>query len=75
MRYVVPHRVTCRASGPLDLYFRVNNVYKPASVAIYSGSERIKAYKRAIVTPGEMEKVTVDAGLIAGDVTISIEEG
>ncbi len=75
VRYVVPQRVSCAASGKIDLYFRVDAAYKGATLSVQSGGEEIFRRKKQIMTPGEMEKVTVDADRIAEDLVVALEGG
>ena len=56
VRYVVPQRIRARASGNLDLYFRVDNVYRGATLEVLCGEDVILRRKRPIVTPGEWKR-------------------
>ena len=73
VRYCVPHKVHLGGSGTLDLYFRVANVCRPASLTVMCGGEVIAKRKKLVMTPGEMEKVTVDAAKITGEITVHVE--
>ncbi|MGI6173052.1 MAG: NAD(P)/FAD-dependent oxidoreductase [Christensenellales bacterium] len=75
VRYVVPQRVSHAATGKIDLYFRVDAAYKGATLSVQSGGEEIFRRRKQIMTPGEMEKVTVDADRIAEDLTVALEGG
>ena len=74
VRYTVPQRVSEGATGKLDIYFRVGSAYRPATLIAKCGDEVILTRKKQIMTPGEMEKITVDAAKITGDITLEIEE-
>ena len=74
VRYVVPQRITKGTGGKLDLYFRVGDAYRGATLVARCGEEVLLKRKKQIMTPGEMEKITVDAGKITGDVTLEIVE-
>ena len=74
VRYTVPQRVTGKASGSVDIYFRVGSAYKPATVIVRCGGQIIARRRKSIMTPGEMEKISVDAAQITGDLTLSIQE-
>ena len=74
VRYTVPQRVTGKASGSVDIYFRVGSAYKPATVIVRCGAQIIARRRKSIMTPGEMEKISVDAAQITGDLTLSIQE-
>ena len=69
--------VTCNPSilkkaGKVDLYFRVGSAYKGATLLVKCGETELVRRKKPIMTPGEMEKITVDASKITGDVTLEI---
>lgn len=74
VRYVVPQALSEGAKGKLDLYFRVGNAYKPARLTVSSGDTVLVNRKKQIMTPGEMEKVTVDVTDLAGDIRVRVEE-
>ena len=60
----------------MDVYFRVGAAYKGATVEVYSGGEKIFSRKKQIMTPGEMEKITLKASALedaAGPVSVSLE--
>lgn len=73
VRYVVPQRLSANAAGKVDLYFRVGNVVKPARLKVSCDGRELISRKKQIMTPGEMEKATVDIPA-GGDITISVEE-
>ena len=75
VRYTVPQRISSNAEGKLNIYFRVGIVFKNSSVVVKCGDEVIFKRKKQIMTPGEMEKLTVDAEKLTSDVVLSIEEG
>ena len=74
VRYTVPQRVRGGLDGKIDIYFRVGRVCRPAAVTVRCGDKVIGQRRKQIMTPGEMEKITLDASLIAGDVTLGLEE-
>lgn len=74
VRYVVPQVLSEAASGKLDLYFRVGNAYKPARLTVMSGDRVLVNRKKQIMTPGEMEKVTVDVTGLTADVRVRVEK-
>ena len=57
VRYTVPQKVT-RGEGA-SLYFRVADVYKNVTVALYKGEELIAKKTRPKVAPGEMERFEI----------------
>jgi len=74
VRYVVPQVLSEAAKGKLDLYFRVGNAYKPARLTVMSGDRVLVNRKKQIMTPGEMEKVTVDVTGLTADVRVRVEK-
>ncbi len=73
VRYALPQRISKVASGAIDVYFRVGTVHRGATVEVYSGGERIFMQRKRIMTPGEMEKIQIDAGDLAGDVIVRLD--
>lgn len=73
VRYALPQRISKNAEGNVDIYFRVGAAYRGASVEVYSGGEKIFGRKKQIMTPGEMEKITLKAEAIKGDVTVRLD--
>ena len=73
VRYVVPQQLV-KGEGNVALYFRVGSAYKPAKLTVKCGDVELKATKKQIMTPGEMEKVVIDLGKVDADVTVKVEE-
>ena len=73
VRYALPQRLSA-SEGKLDIYFRVGGVAKGASVQVVVGGEVVYSRKKQIMTPGEMEKITLDAAKITGDVTVRLDK-
>ena len=73
VRYAVPQMLSDKAEGKIDLYFRVGDVYCGAALLVKSGERTLLRRKKPIMTPGEMEKVTVDVTGLTDDVHLSIE--
>lgn len=74
VRYVVPQRISERATGMLDLYFRVGETYKGATLEVLSGTDVIYHRKKQIMTPGEMEKIAIDLEKVHGNVTVRLAQ-
>ena len=72
VRYAVPQRVNAGTDGTLDIYFRVGNVYRGETLEVACGDAVLFSRKKNIMTPGEMEKVTIDAGKVTGDLTVRL---
>lgn len=72
VRYVVPQCITDFSSGA-ELFFRSSDVFRGASVRISSGGRVIKTKKKRIVTPGEMERISLsgeELSLVQGDIIV-----
>ena len=74
VRYALPQRIRAAAEGKLDIYFRVGSVVKGASVQVVVNGEVVYSRKKQIMTPGEMEKIALDAAKITGDVTVRLDK-
>lgn len=60
VRYTVPKYINLsNMPEELTVRFRVNNIYKDCSVAVYFDDEKIIDKKKRIVAPGEMEQITL----------------
>lgn len=70
VRYTVPQRISRDATGKLDIYYRVGNVLKPATATVTSNGKVIATRKKPVMTPGEMEKITIDCDALEGEITI-----
>ena len=73
VRYALPQRISAMNEGKLDIYFRVGSVCRGASVQVIVNGESVYSRKKQIMTPGEMEKITLDAAKITGDVTVRLD--
>lgn len=80
VRYTVPSFVNPeRLDGNLIIRFRVGAIYKDSSVVVRLGGERLRALKKKIIAPGEMEQVIITKDELlqhenADSIEISIEE-
>ncbi|OQB24319.1 MAG: Thioredoxin reductase [Firmicutes bacterium ADurb.Bin182] len=73
---LVPHKIRKEASkGKIEFYFRVNESFKNRSVIIESNNFTLARFKRKVMVPGEMERVTLDRACIpeSGEITVKIE--
>ena len=60
VRYVVPQYVNRNGDGTLKLKMRVGNVFKNVRLCVVCDGKEVYAKRKMIVTPGEMETVTLD---------------
>ena len=80
VRYTVPSFVNPeRLDGNLIIRFRVGAIYKDSSVVVRLGGERLRALKKKIIAPGEMEQVIITKDELlqhenADAIEISIED-
>lgn len=80
VRYSVPTTINPeRMPSELVVRFRVGDVYKDKYLSVYLGNERISHKKKRIMTPGEMESITLKRSELEavkglGSITIKIEE-
>lgn len=59
VRYTVPQRIV--GCGDVDIYFRVADVYRDATIKVSDGERVILQKKKLKLAPGEMECVKLDA--------------
>ncbi len=59
VRYTVPQRINPDAAGDVRVRFRVGEVFRDRSLAVYFGDELIKKQKKRVMAPGEMEEITL----------------
>ncbi|WP_392485992.1 NAD(P)/FAD-dependent oxidoreductase [Haloimpatiens sp. FM7315] len=58
VRYTVPKYInTYKVEDSIDVFFRVDNVYKNKAIAVYFDEKKEILRKKRILTPGEMESV------------------
>lgn len=61
VRYTVPCTVNpSRMQDSVKVRFRVGKVYTNAYIGIYFDNEKIYHYKKQIMTPGEMQSITIN---------------
>ncbi|MCL2664939.1 MAG: NAD(P)/FAD-dependent oxidoreductase [Defluviitaleaceae bacterium] len=72
-RYVSPSAVVLHdeKENKFNLFFRSDNVYNPAKITIKIGCQKKEIIKR-IVTPGEMESVTIESDINIDEITVEI---
>ena len=68
VRYTVPRTIT--ALGDVNVYFRVSDVFRNVTVAVYRDGERVLAKKKVKVAPGEMECIKLERALLEGAHTL-----
>jgi NADPH-dependent 2,4-dienoyl-CoA reductase/sulfur reductase-like enzyme len=77
--YTVPQTINLKnLNGKLEVFMRVNNVYKNMRIVLKDEDREIIGFPRKHLAPGEMEKITVPTKLletINGNLTIELQEG
>lgn len=63
VRYIVPQKVNIKSGKNIKLYFRVNEVFSGASIVLTIDDKEVIKRKKAKITPGEMESVTLSADM------------
>ncbi len=64
VRYTVPQRIV--GNGDVEVYFRVADVYRDATLKVMDGDKVILQKKKPKFAPGEMESVKLSAEKLAG---------
>lgn len=64
VRYTVPSQIHSFTTSPVEIKFRVNNVYQNASFCVYFDDEKVLQKKFKVAVPGEMEKICLHQKLI-----------
>ncbi len=64
VRYTVPQRIA--HEGDVEVYFRVADVYRDATIKVSDGERVILSRKKLKFAPGEMESVTLKADKLEG---------
>ena len=64
VRYTVPQRIS--GQGDVDVYFRVADVYRDATIKVSDGERVILQKKKLKLAPGEMECVKLPADKLCG---------
>ena len=76
--YALPQKVRMEANQKIDLFFRVNQVFKKGILQISADGAPLKSISRGPMAPGEMQRVSVSRdvlGQAAGDeLCISVRE-
>ena len=77
VRYTVPQHIeSTQSDTPISIMFRPTDVYRNVQIVAYSNNERIKATKKKIVRPGEMQVLELAPEQLAkvkDNLTVSIE--
>lgn len=76
--YTVPQVINlCEASQNIEVFMRVNGVYKDKRIVVKCGDKEIVGYSRKHLAPGEMEKIMIPSKFlneINRELTIELQE-
>lgn len=64
VRYTVPQRIV--GEGDVDVYFRVSDVYRDATIVVSDGERVLLKKKKMKLAPGEMECVKLPSDKLSG---------
>lgn len=65
VRYTIPNSIAPTSASPITVRFRVGDVYKAAYTSVYFNDMRVVHKKSRILTPGEMEEITLTPELLS----------
>ncbi len=79
VNYTVPQRIRREnVEKVVEIFFRVNNVYRDMVIQVKDGEEILCQFKREHMAPGEMEKIAVPRVLLdkvqGENITITVEK-
>ena len=65
VRYTVPCSVNPeRMDNAITVRFRVERVFRDSYISVYFDDERVQHLKKKVLTPGEMEQITLRKDMI-----------
>lgn len=75
IRYVLPQKINKSGDNDIELSMRVSNIFENASIVLRNSSNLVRRYKKAYLTPGEMQVIKIkrnDISEISGDLTVEV---
>ena len=78
--YTVPQKIRPNnVEKGVDLFFRVNNVYRDMRIRVTCGGQELCSFPREHMAPGEMEHIVLPRVLLdkaqGGPLTVSLTDG
>ena len=74
--YALPQRIKKSADGKSrQVSFRVNNIYKKATLIVKSEGQAVYSVKREHLSPGGMEHLDIPAKALRSDIELTLERG
>ncbi|GAA0121022.1 FAD-dependent oxidoreductase [Clostridium faecium] len=79
INYTVPQKVRVEnLDKGIDVFMRVNNVYKDVAIKVKADDKELLSFKRKHMAPGEMEKIMLPKSILEsvnkGEIIISVEK-
>ncbi len=75
VRYTVPQKIRpSNADDKIELFFRVDNVYRDKIITVECDEREIAKANRPHLAPGEMERISVRAQDITGDIVVGVQD-
>ena len=62
IRYTVPQKIT--QNKDVEVYFRVSDIFRNATIAVYCGGEKVFSKKKPKLAPGEMEHIRLGKDIL-----------
>ena len=78
VRYTVPQHIHRGGAEQVTVRFRVGQPYRGAAICLYAGKRLLRRVPRAVLAPGEMERITLrqsDLPVDCDTIRFCIEEG
>ncbi len=76
VNYTVPQKIRKEnVEKAVEIFFRVNNVYKDVVITVTDGEKELVRFKREHMAPGEMEKISISKALledVSGELTVAV---
>jgi len=76
VNYTVPQKIRKQnVEKAVEIFFRVNNVYKDVVITVTDGEKELARFKREHMAPGEMEKISISKALledVSGELTVAV---
>ncbi|MGN0906975.1 MAG: NAD(P)/FAD-dependent oxidoreductase [Bullifex sp.] len=72
VRYTVPQKIK-EGRCDVTIRFRVNDIYRDASIVVKAGDKEVKRIRKRVLAPGEMESFML-SGPVKSDMTLEIDK-
>lgn len=76
VNYTVPQKIRKdNIEKAVEIFFRVNNVYRDVVITVTDGEKELARFKREHMAPGEMEKISISKAIletVTGELTVAV---